>query len=148
MCWNICVQSYSSLTSGRIRSLEWPTSRSMQTYDWIDTQWESSTKAITLVGVFDYNEIYELTMGLYNVHVSGRVAICKICNTHVFMYTRLIDYQRQDSIRKAVWNLCTKGNCWATIYRDKLYRLWRDTLFPQAENRCSIEEASRQYNVD
>ena len=57
----------------------------------MDTQWESSTKAITLVGVSDYNEIYELTMGLYNVHVPGRVVICKTCNMHVFMYTQLID---------------------------------------------------------
>ena len=26
-----------------------------------------------------------------NAHVSGRVMICKTCNTHVFMYTWLID---------------------------------------------------------
>ena len=35
---------------------------------------------------------------------------------------------------------CIGGGCWATIYRDTLYRLWRDTLFPQAEDKRSIEE--------
>ena len=48
--------------------------------------------------------------------------------------------QSRSGFYNAAAHSCIGGGCWATIYKDTLHRIWRDTLFQQAEDRRSIEE--------